>query len=350
MTQFSCLESSIELGPLVESTLPKLLTKTFGSSKKVILVDSSTNEQCLPLLFTHLDGLENAEIIEIPAGEENKTMEICFSIWEALSEMEFGRNDLLICLGGGMICDLGGFMASIYKRGMNCVYIPTSLLAMVDASIGGKTGVDLGSFKNQLGTFAEPSHVFIDASFLQTLPEKERLNGLAEMLKHGLIADAEHFEKLGTLSLENITRELIVESLQIKTKIVESDPKEKNQRKLLNFGHTVGHAIEGLFLNSDQKIDHGLAVAHGILVEAKISVIKGLLSVKDFERIENTIKERFPLQCFSEEENNKFISLMLQDKKRSKGSRFTLLKGIGQAVFDVKVKDEVVFEALKVLQ
>ncbi len=350
MTQFSCLESSIELGSIMESALPKLLTKTYGSSKKVILVDSNTNEQCLQILFTHLDGLENAEIIEIPAGEDNKTMEICFSIWEALSEMEFGRNDVLLCLGGGMICDLGGFAASIYKRGMHCIYIPTSLLAMVDASIGGKTGVDLGSFKNQLGTFTEPSHVFIDPSFLQTLPEKEKLNGLAEMLKHGLIDDAKHFEKLASISFEDLSDELIVESLHIKSKIVESDPKEKNQRKLLNFGHTVGHAIEGHFLNSDHKMDHGLAVAHGMLVEAKISMINGFLSDKDFDRIKSVLQKRFNIQTFTNEENMEFISIMLQDKKRVNGSRFTLLKGIGQAVFDVKVKDEVVMEALKVLQ
>jgi 3-dehydroquinate synthase len=343
MSLFSCLESEIFVGPIVESRLSKLLTEDFASSKKIILVDENTNEACLPALYLHLDGIEEAEIIELPAGEENKTMEMCFSVWEALSEMEVGRNDVIICLGGGMICDMGGFIASIYKRGMNCFYIPTSLLAMVDASIGGKTGVDLGGFKNQLGTFSQASHVFLDIDFLHTLPKTEKRNGLAEMLKHGLIADADHFNRLSSIKISNIEEKDLLTSLKIKTSIVERDPFEKGERKLLNFGHTVGHAIEGYFLLNEKPMAHGLAVAHGMLIESRISVKMNLLSKTDFIRIEKALLTLFPIQEFSDEEIDSFLQLMSQDKKRVEGeSRFTLLEEIGKGLFDIQVKDEII--------
>lgn len=348
MAQFSCLESEIYVGSLVESGLSKLLTEGYGSSKKIILVDENTNASCLSALYLYIDGIEEAEIIELPAGEENKTMEMCFSVWEALSEMQIGRNDVLICLGGGMICDMGGFIASIYKRGMKCLYVPTSLLAMVDASLGGKTGVDLGGFKNQLGTFSQPSHVFIDTVFLETLPENEKLNGLAEMLKHGLIKDVHHFNSLREIQLADLDEEHILASLKIKANIVEQDPTEKGERKLLNFGHTVGHAIEGHFLTTGDTMDHGLAVAHGMLVEARISVHLNLLSRPDFEQIEKVLVETFPILDFSEEQISSFMRFMLQDKKRvDKKSSFTLLKGIGESTFDVEVSDEELIKAFK---
>lgn len=350
MIEISCLESKVKVGGIVDLGLSEILTKTYEKSKKVVLVDENTNELCLPHLLLHVDGLDEAEIIELPSGEENKTMEMSFSVWEALSEMELGRNDLFICLGGGVICDMGGFIAALYKRGMNCVYIPTSLLAMVDASVGGKTGVDLGSFKNQLGAFSFPSEVLIDSAFLETLPEHEKLNGFAEMIKHGLIADKTHFEELATVEIDQISDELIQHSIKIKAKIVEQDPKEKGARKLLNFGHTVGHAIEGALLKTQNQMAHGLAVAHGMLVEANISVLLELLSQEEFERIDSVLKRRFVFQKFSKEQDNVFLELMHQDKKRVDGeSSFTLLKSIGVGVFDVFVSDEIVSEALEIL-
>ncbi len=350
MHQFSCMDSEIFVGSIQESNFSKLLSTEFAHSKKAILVDPNTIEHCLPFLFNVLDGLENAEIIEIPSGEENKHMEFCFSVWEALSEMEFGRKDVLICLGGGVICDMGGFIASIYKRGMNCMYIPTSLLAMVDASLGGKTGVDLGQFKNQLGTFSFPSHVYIDSNFLHTLPEKELLNGWSEMLKHGLVYSSNHFLSLSNGKTDMWSNDLIQESLLIKSSIVEKDPFEKGERKLLNFGHTVGHAIEGHLLNTDRQMDHGLAVAHGMLVEARISVLMNLLSEKVFHQIEEVLKRFFTFQFFRQDDVDTFLQLMAQDKKRvGNSSRFTLLKAIGEGVFDIEVSDEVVQKGLQLL-
>ena len=350
MHQFSCMDSEIFVGSIQESNFSKLLSTKYAHAKKAILVDSNTNEQCLPYLFSILDGLEDAEIIELPPGEENKHMQFCHSVWEALSEMEFGRKDILICAGGGVICDMGGFIASIYKRGMNCMYIPTSLLGMVDASLGGKTGVDLGSFKNQLGTFSFPSQVYIDSTFLQTLPEKELLNGWSEMLKHGLVYSSNHFLSLSAGKTDLWTNELIQESLLIKSTIVEKDPFEKGERKLLNFGHTVGHAIEGHLLHTDRKMDHGLAVAHGMLVESRVSVLMNLLSEEDFHQIEEVLKRFFTFQSFSQDEVDAFVQLMTQDKKRvGNTSRFTLLKAIGNGVYDIVVSDEVVQDGLQLL-
>ncbi len=350
MFQISCLESDIIVGSVAETGLSKLLTDDFGNCKKAILVDSNTNELCLPHLLMHIDGLSEAEIIELPAGEENKSMEMCFSVWEALSEMEFGRNDLLICLGGGVICDMGGFIASIYKRGMSCFYIPTSLLALTDASVGGKTGIDLGPFKNQLGVFASPSKVFSDISFLETLPNEEKVNGLAEMLKHGLIAKLIHFEEVERTPVDQITAKLIQDSVRIKAEIVSKDPIEKGSRKLLNFGHTVGHAIEGALLNSPKQMSHGLAVAHGMLVEAEISVAMHLLPRMAFTKIEEVLRSKFEFQSFDDNDLERFMELMRQDKKRVEStSRYTLLKGIGEGVYDVQVSDDIVRKALKVL-
>lgn len=352
MTSFFNLKTEVKIGPISETGLGKLLTKEYRDRKKIIFVDSNTNECCLPLLMNFVDGLNNAEIIEIPAGEEFKTMDICLSVWESLTEYELGRNDLFICLGGGMICDMGGFIASIYKRGMDCIYIPTSLLAMVDASIGGKTGIDMGPYKNHLGVFSFPKKVFIDIAFQSTLQLKEIKNGWAEMLKHALIASEIHFAALEKYKFETelIPSEWIETSLQIKNEIVESDPQESGRRKLLNFGHTIGHAIEGSLLNSGNPMDHGLAVAHGMLVEAKISELINNISSEDFQRIENCIRSTFDLHPFDTSTLDVWIKLMRQDKKRLDNKlRFTLLKGIGNGEWDIVVDESIVIEAIGVL-
>lgn len=347
MANLSCLETSIILDPIYHWNWSRLLAENYTKSKVVILVDENTHAACLSYLFTHLDGLDQAEIIELPAGEESKTMEICVSVWERFTELEIGRNDLLICLGGGMICDLGGFVASVFKRGMHCLYIPTSLLAMVDASVGGKTGVDFGQYKNQIGTFSSPDFVLMDPAFLTSLPNEEMLNGFAEMLKHALIADAVHFQHLKTtVDLEALQTEMILNSLTIKTKLVEQDPMENGIRKKLNFGHTVGHALEGYFLHSREKMAHGLAVAHGMLVESRISVMMGLLAENEFREIQDIIKKYFQIRSFKPSEITACIRLMQNDKKRiDNKSRFTLLTAIGKSVFDVEVDNEIVEKA-----
>ena len=241
-------------------------------NKILIIGDENTLENCLPHVLQSVDLFADAEIMELPSGEENKTMDICMQVYASLTEMEFGRDDLLVGLGGGVICDMIGFIAGTFKRGVRFITLPTSLLSMVDASVGGKTGIDFGVYKNQIGLFNFADLTVIDAAFLNTLPAEEVQNGLAEMIKHGVIADVTHFNVIEQriLNGETLSDEDLWKSVGIKAGIVELDPNEKGLRKTLNFGHTVGHAIESYSLETD-KMAHGLAVIHGMKVEAEIS-------------------------------------------------------------------------------
>lgn len=339
--------SIIELTNLLDSTLKDFLEIEYQKAKKVIVVDENTHEFCLEYLITNFDSLTNAEVILLPAGEENKVMEVCFQVWEALSEYKISRNDLIINLGGGVVTDMGGFIASVYKRGVTFLNIPTTLLAMVDASVGGKTGVDLGQYKNQLGVFAFPSRVYIDTVFLSTLPKEELLNGYAEMLKHGLIADSSHWNKLKASSIDELDASLILDSITIKNEIVLSDPYENNERKKLNFGHTFGHAFEGYLLGSDDQIAHGYAVALGIVCESYLSFKKGLLNEIEFFEILSVIQTNFKLIAFQEDDFKSIHELMLNDKKNSfRIIKVVLLKGIGSCVVDQLIEEEDVYDAL----
>lgn len=239
----------IEIETLVNSQFPKLLD-AYDKQKIIIVVDENTHDCCLDYLITYFPKLENAEIMLLPVGEENKVLEICYQVWTALLEYKVGRSDLIINLGGGMVTDIGGFIASVYKRGISFVHIPTTLLGMVDASIGGKTGVDLENVKNVIGSFAQPKAIFIDTAFLETLPGEEIFNGYAEMLKHALILDAKYWDEIKHIQKETdlVTHALISHAVQLKLSIVSKDPNETGERKLLNFGHTIGHALESFFL------------------------------------------------------------------------------------------------------
>lgn len=309
-------------------------------SKIFILVDENTHEHCLPTLLGNLEINIPFEIIEIEAGEESKNINSAVQLWEILSEYEADRKALLLNLGGGMITDLGGFVASTYKRGIKFINIPTTLLAMVDASIGGKTGIDLHFYKNMVGTFAEAEHIFIYPEFLKTLSEREVFAGFAEMLKHGLIADAHHWK--GLISSEEFSAEefnhLIFQSAKIKFSIVEADFKEENIRKTLNFGHTIGHAIESLFLKIKQPILHGEAVAIGMICETYISFLENLISEAEAEHIILNIQRFFPHIGISHFTNEDIINIIFNDKKNQYGKiNFSLIKSIGQGNFDYQV-------------
>ena len=345
------MKEVVYFGSIVNSGFEDLLLNKYGSSRKVILVDENTHDNCLEYLLTSFPSLSEAEIMLLPAGEENKVMEVCFQVWNALSEYEIGRKDLFINLGGGMVTDMGGFIASIYKRGVDFIHIPTSLLAMVDASIGGKTGIDLGPYKNQLGVFSHAQAIFIDPVFLSTLPEDEIWNGYAEMLKHALITDEILWEKLVPIkSVEELKGiELIQRCAEIKLEIVQNDPLEKNERKLLNLGHTVGHAIEGYLLSKDTPIAHGHAVAIGMLIEAMIANRLGALERGDYEKIKKVIEDRFAMIGFeSEEEINSVVELMRNDKKNSEGQiKGILIHKIGKCEIDLIYEEDLVISCLK---
>ena len=234
-----------------------------------ILVDDKTNEFCLPIFLPFLATEKTIEIIEIESGESEKNVATCAEIWSALTELSGDRKSILINVGGGVITDIGGFVASTFKRGIDFIHVPTTLLGMVDAAIGGKNGVDLGNLKNQIGVINVPKMVLIDSQYLETLPQTEMRSGLAEMLKHGLIFDRVYWKQFLDLKAIDFADfdALIYRSVEIKNEIVMQDPTENGIRKALNFGHTLGHAIESYFLENDNK----KTLLHG---ESALKIVK----------------------------------------------------------------------------
>lgn len=317
-----------------------------------ILVDSNSNEQCLPHFLPQIETDLAMEIIEFEAGEDVKTIDSCIEIWNVLTELGADRRSLVLNVGGGVVTDMGGFAAATFKRGIPFVNIPTTLLAMVDASVGGKTGVDLGPLKNQIGVIAPPRMVLIDPDFLETLPQREMLSGLAEMLKHGLIADKTYWEKF--LDLKNLDSadlgQLIAESVVIKNGIVLQDPTENGIRMALNFGHTLGHAIESLFLENPERgvVLHGEAVAAGMVMESHISMTSGLLSADEYFQVRYVVKELYDDIPLQEQDLARLTELMAHDKKNEYGrTAFTLLNGIGKAAVGQYPEKELIASAFK---
>ncbi|WP_339653317.1 3-dehydroquinate synthase [Flavobacterium frigidarium] len=319
-------------------------------SNLFIIVDSNTNESCLPKLLPILETDLTIEIIEFENGEINKNIETCVEIWNVLTELGADRKSLVLNLGGGVVTDLGGFVASTFKRGIDFINIPTTLLAMVDASVGGKNGVDLGNLKNQIGVFNLPVMVLVNTEFLETLPQNEMRSGLAEMLKHGLIFDKDYWEKF--LDLKELDYAdfdtLIHRSVAIKNEIVTIDPTEKNIRKSLNFGHTLGHAIESYFLESDQKTTllHGEAIAVGMILESYIAYKKSLLTNAEYVEIKEAIKAIFDDIAFDTNDIDPILELLIHDKKNEYGSiQFALIDGIGNIKINQLVENELILEA-----
>lgn len=319
-------------------------------SNLFIIVDSNTNEFCLPQFLPYLETDLTIEIIEFEAGEENKNIETCVQIWNVLTELGADRKSLVINLGGGVVTDLGGFVASTFKRGVDFIHIPTTLLSMVDASVGGKNGVDLGNLKNQIGVINVPTMVLIDTHYLETVPQNEMRSGLAEMLKHGLIYDKEYWEQFLDLKAVDFADfdELIYRSVVIKNEIVTQDPTEKNIRKSLNFGHTLGHAIESYFLENQNKTTllHGEAIAAGMILESYISLHKKLINEEEFLQIKTTIKSIFDDIVFSDNDLAPILELLIHDKKNEYGTiQFALIQGIGKIKIDQSVENELIIKA-----
>jgi 3-dehydroquinate synthase len=321
-------------------------------SSLFILVDSNTNEKCLMRFLSFLSTDKNIEIIEIEAGEIEKNITTCVEIWSILTELGADRKSLLINVGGGVITDIGGFVASTFKRGIDFINIPTSLLAMVDASIGGKNGVDLGNLKNQIGVINSPKMVLVDTSYLNTLPQNEMRSGLAEMLKHGLIADSnywKHFKDLNQSDFADFDV-LIHRSIEIKNEIVTQDPTENGIRKALNFGHTLGHAIESYFLENENKnsLLHGEAIAVGMILESYISWQKKLISETEYDEIKKVIAAIFENIPFEENDIQPILDLLIHDKKNEYGKiQFSLLDGIGAIKINQEVDNKLIIKSFE---
>ena len=331
---------------LAEMLNPSLYSKIF------ILVDENTSQYCLPHLLNHLATEMEIEIIELEVGEIHKNIATCTEVWGALSELGADRKSIMINLGGGVISDLGGFVACTFKRGIDFINIPTTLLSMVDASIGGKNGVDLGNLKNQIGIIREPKAVLVDTQFLSTLPQNEMRSGLAEMLKHGLIFDKKYWDKfknIKDLHTEDLNQ-LIHQSIQIKNTIVCEDLTENGVRKSLNFGHTLGHAIESYFLENESKTTllHGEAIAVGMILESYISREKNLLTNNEYQEIKYIINDIFERIEFSQVDIDKIIELLIFDKKNEFGKvQFALLDGIGKIKINQESDNQLIYKAFE---
>lgn len=316
-------------------------------SKIVVLADEHTKRFCYPLVKSYLPS---HKLITIKSGEHNKTVATCQSIWEQMTNFELDRHSLLINLGGGVIGDMGGFCAATYKRGIDFIQIPTTLLSQVDASVGGKLGIDFLGFKNHIGVFTLPNAVLIDASFLQTLPKTELRSGFAEIIKHCLIRDKSKWNEIKVKDLnDQILEDLIKHSVDIKKAVVAEDPTEKGLRKILNFGHTLGHAIETFYLNKGKRrLLHGEAIAAGMIMESYISFEKKMLDEKSFLDIEEFLFTVYGRVQIDEIDFENIIALTQQDKKnKGKIVRASILDGIGSCQFDISLSKNDMMRAIK---
>lgn len=316
-----------------------------------VLVDDTTREHCLGLFQD--SGFTDSHLISVPAGEHHKSLESVAQIWSVLSRQGAKRNSVLVNIGGGLITDIGGFAASCFKRGIRCINIPTTLLAQVDASVGGKTGINFNGLKNEIGTFSIPELVIIDNTFLKTLPLRQVLSGYAEMLKHALLAGEDALAEVMNADLKQVGEsgflELIRKSVAVKAAVVEADPKEKGIRKALNFGHTIGHAIESVAIEQDMEIYHGDAVAYGMVVELYLSMKKLGFETSHYEAVRKLVEERFP-RYRAVAVPEKLYSLMLHDKKNEQdGVNFTLLRCPGEFEIDNYCSKEEILSALEQL-
>lgn len=317
-------------------------------SKVFVFVDTHTSALCIPVFRSFLNDLEDFDIIETDPGEENKNIDFCIGIWKTLLDFGADRKCLMVNLGGGVITDMGGFIASTYKRGIDFINIPTTLLSQVDASVGGKTGIDIDNVKNMVGTFSLPKAVFIEHTFLTTLSKREMLSGFAEMIKHGLIVDEAYYQALKLNEYQDVTAANIYRSVQIKNEVVTEDPLEKGLRKILNFGHTIGHAVESYALTHNKKpLTHGEAIAIGMICEAFLSVKYCDLKPEELDDICAYITSIYPKYNIVEKSFNTLIDLMQSDKKNEDGQiMFSLLARIGHCTFNCRVTHKDILSSL----
>ena len=333
MMQITSLGSTVMVVNQLDEAFNKIFSIKNYISGIYILVDENTKKFCLPALL-EIENLKNASIIEVQAGEEHKSIETVVRIWSVLTDTGADRHSLLLILGGGVLGDLGGFAASTFKRGIEFINIPTTLLAQLDASIGGKMGFNFKGYKNEIGLFHSPDFVIIYPNFLQTLTQEMLKSGFAEMIKHALISSEEHWSKIKTFDTNafDISKleKMISKSIFIKNDFIKNDPKEKNIRKSLNFGHTVGHAFESMALARGKNIQHGYAVAYGMVCEAYLSTKKlkfDIGAMMDFGRY---IQENYGKYDFQLADIPALIEYMYHDKKNvNQEINFSLLGTIG---------------------
>ena len=335
-------QSKIVYGGLV-ALGRELAKEEWQGAKYVILLDENTFQCCLPQLVSRVEALQEAEFVEVPVGEECKSLEVAAQVWQTLLEGEADRQTVLVNLGGGSVCDLGGFVAAGYKRGIRHINVPTSLLAMVDAAIGGKTAVDFGGVKNSIGHFYPAALTVIEPAFLDTLPQDEMLNGRMEMVKTAAVTDSDLYAQLlADSGVGDVGRRQVVDVARIKARVVKVDPYDHSIRRILNFGHTFGHAIEVY-----SGLPHGLAVGVGMLVAMYLSVKKIGLAEEVFQDYAGWLRQFVEVPHYTLRDIEQMLPLMHQDKKNIAGAlRCVLLQSPGAAVIDVDITDNEVRDAL----
>jgi 3-dehydroquinate synthase len=314
-------------------------------SRVVILADEHTRQHCLPVIDTH-DIF--SEIIEIKSGEEQKNLETCSLIWSKMTELALDRHAALVVLGGGVLGDMGGFCAATYKRGIDFILIPTTLLSQVDASIGGKLGIDFQTFKNHIGVFQQPALTLLYSPFTKTLPAEELRSGFAEIIKHCLLSDQDMWNEIRHKTLaEQDWEKLLRHSVEFKAGITTEDPREKGIRKILNAGHTIGHAVESYLLGTGQRILHGEAIAIGLLTESYIAHERRLLTQSQFSEIREYILSVYGKVPLTDKQIEEAAGFAIQDKK-NKGNKIlcVLFNGIGRSQWDIEITKEEIKTAL----
>jgi 3-dehydroquinate synthase len=338
---------------MIDNKISPKLTSFLRAGKHssyFIICDSNTLQHCFPVLLQSCKTLGKAEIIELEPGEASKELDVVAGIWQTLTQFGADKKSLVINLGGGTVSDTGGFAASTFKRGIDYINIPTTLLAMADASVGGKTGINFGNVKNHIGTVAQPKAVFINTSFLNTLPFAQLVSGYAEVIKIALIADKKLFHQICGLSISTSfpVKSIIQRTVQIKNAIVKKDPAEKGLRKSLNFGHSAGHAIESLYMGRSTFMLHGEAVAVGMAIESYISLMRKKLTQKEFSDIVNCLSLNFKLPLLEEKDEEQFFAFLRQDKKnQGRNFHFALPDHIGKCDPSVKVSEAQIRKALQ---
>jgi 3-dehydroquinate synthase len=333
-------------GNEAHTKLTELLSQTVSAKQRlVILTDENTREKCLPR-FHELTGniATDADCISFPPGEASKTLHTATNIWSELTRMKADRETFLLNLGGGVVTDMGGFVASTFKRGIRTIHVPTTMMGMTDAAIGGKTGVDFQYLKNIIGTFYQPVAVCIMPEFLKSLPENHLIQGYAEVFKYGFIKNPDLLQALPHDPAK--TEEIIRQCVQIKTEITDTDPLEKGPRKLLNFGHTIGHAFESFALEHDIELLHGEAVAAGMLCELYLSAQLLGLNPKVLKNYLMTWKQYFPALVINQEHYDELLGYVAQDKKNlNQRILLTLVQSPGKVVYNIPVETHLIMDS-----
>jgi len=320
----------------------------YNPSKLFIIVDENTKRDCLPILIQKIDHPHI--LIEITSGEIHKSIDTATALWEALINYGADRSSLVLNLGGGVIGDMGGFVAASYMRGIPFIQIPTTLLSQVDASVGGKLGIDFKGYKNMVGLFQNPDLVWVDTNYLKTLSARELKSGFAEVIKHGLIQSKTLWSFIKDRALDYNDQEwndIVFDSIKIKNTVVSQDPRESGLRKILNFGHTIGHAVESYYLETDKQLTHGEAIAIGMICESYLSHKKGLLSTSALKEIESFIRKIYNFDPAIQINQKRIIEYMTNDKKNKGGQiLFSLIDGIGSCTYNIEIGKEAIIEGL----